>query len=275
MRNIRLDIAYDGTNYYGWQYQPGKLTIQGIMEERLSRMLKEPIRLQCAGRTDTGVHAWGQVANFHTSQNIAPDALQRGLNSMLPKDILVTKTSEAEEGFHARFQVKDKTYIYRIIHAKFISPFERNYAWHIFFPLNLEAMRQAAQYILGTHNFTSFQGSGCTNQQLEKTVFALELAEDYLWCQEMSRVTLLTPDTTKMCGMPHRLIRITIRADGFLRHMVRNIVGTLVEVGRGRLVPEDISRILAACDRTQAGPTAPACGLYLAEVNYGVGALAP
>ena len=257
MRNIRLDIAYDGANYYGWQYQPGKLTLQGILEERLSRMLKDTIRLQSAGRTDTGVHAWGQVANFYTSHNIAPDALLRGLNSMLPKDILVTRASEAEESFHARFQVKDKTYIYRIIQSHFISPFERNYAWHIFFRLNLEAMRQAAQYIVGTHNFASFQGSGCTNQQLEKTVYTLELAED---------------TSTSMCGISHRLIHITIQADGFLRHMVRNIVGTLVEVGRGRLAPENMAHILAACDRTQAGPTAPACGLYLAEVRYGVGA---
>jgi len=244
MRNLKLILAYDGTGYHGWQRQPAKKTLQGVLEAKLGQILAEPVRVWAASRTDAGVHAWTQVVNFTTQRHIPSMGLLRGLNSMLPQDIVIKEVCEVEPSFQARFCAKRKKYVYRILQAPYPSPFERHYAWYIPYPLALEPMQEAAGHLVGTHTFTSFQGSGCGAKNPIRTVYELTLSKS------------------------EHILNITIRADGFLRHMVRNIVGTLVEVGRGRLTPEDVGHILAAGDRTLAGPTAPPQGLYLAEVEY-------
>jgi tRNA pseudouridine38-40 synthase len=244
LRNLKLTIAYDGTHYQGWQLQAKGMTIQGALEEKLSLITGEPIRLKAAGRTDAGVHAWGQVANFTTEYLIPTPALQKALNSMLPGDIVIIDIQEMEPDFQARYHAKSKNYVYRILHQPHPSPFERQYAWYIRKPLETEKMRQAAEYLLGKHHFGSFQASGCSAKNPVKTIYSLNLQ----------------PNSHILIG--------DIRASGFLRHMVRNIVGTLVAVGLGKISPDDVKTILDARDRTQAGPTAPPQGLYLAKVEY-------
>ncbi len=244
MRNLKLSIAYDGTNYRGWQVQPRDKTIQGTLEEKLSKITGESVRLQAAGRTDAGVHALKQVANFTTAHHIPAPSLLKALNSMLPDDIVINDIAEVEPDFQARYWAKSKKYIYRFLQQPYPSPFERRYAWYIRKPLNIEQMRQATKYLLGEQHFGSFQAAGCSARNPVKTIYQLDFQEN---CQ---------------------LLSFTVKADGFLRHMVRNIVGTLVEVGRGKLPPAELQTILAAQDRTQAGPTAPPQGLFMAEVEY-------
>ncbi len=244
MRNLKLIIAYDGTHYHGWQLQAEDRTIQGALEEKLSLITAEAIRLNAAGRTDARVHAWGQVANFTTQHHIPAPALQKALNSMLPEDIVIIDIQEVEPDFQARYHAKSKNYVYRILHQPYPSPFERRYAWYIKKPLEVEKMRRAAEYLLGEHHFGSFQGSGCSTKNPVKTVYSLNFQPN------------------------SHILTIDIKASGFLRHMVRNIVGTLVEVGRGKISPDDVKTILKTQNRTQAGPTAPPQGLYLAKVEY-------
>lgn len=244
MRNLKLTIAYDGTHYLGWQVQPKGKTIQGVLEKKLTLITGEAVRLQAAGRTDTGVHAWGQVANFTTRHHIPVPALQKALNSMLPGDIVILDIQEVELDFQARYSAKSKNYVYRILHQPYPSPFERQYAWYLRKPLEVENMRQAANYLLGEHHFGSFQGSGCNTKNPVKTIYKLNFKPN------------------------SHILDIQFQASGFLRHMVRNIVGTLVEVGRGKLSPGEVKTILGVRDRTQAGPTAPPQGLYLAGVEY-------
>jgi tRNA pseudouridine38-40 synthase len=215
-----------------------------VLEEKLATITGEAGRLQAAGRTDAGVHAWGQVANFTTQHHISPISLLKALNSLLPRDMVINDIQEMELDFQARYAAKSKKYVYRILIQPYPSPFERQYAWHIPRPLEVEKMRQAAEHLLGKHHFGSFQGSGCGAKNLVKTVYSLDLEQNGY------------------------ILKINICADGFLRHMVRNIVGTLVKVGRGKLTPDELKTILEARDRTQAGPTAPPQGLYLAKVEY-------
>jgi tRNA pseudouridine38-40 synthase len=244
LRNLKLTIAYDGAHYRGWQIQPEGKTIQGVLEEKLGLITGEAVRLHAAGRTDAGVHALAQVANVTIQHHIPVLSLQKALNSMLPGDIAINDIQEVESDFQARYGAKIKTYVYRILQQPYPSPFERWYAWHIPRLLNLENMRRSAEHLLGSHNFASFQGSGCCAKNLVKTIHVIDFQQD------------------------NHILSIKIQGDGFLRHMVRNIVGTLVETGRGKLSPDDVKTILAARDRTQAGPTAPPQGLYLAKVEY-------
>ncbi len=244
MRNLKLTIAYDGTNYQGWQAQSTGSTIQGVLEGKISRITSESVRLHAAGRTDAGVHALQQVANFTTSHNIPTPSLAKALNSMLPDDIVINDIEEVEPDFQARYRAKSKKYIYRFLQQPRPSPFERQYAWHIRKPLDIDKMRQAAQSLLGEHHFGSFQGSGCNARNPVKNIHQLDFQEN---CQILS---------------------FSIKASGFLRHMVRNIVGTLVDVGQNKLAPAELETILAAKDRTKAGPTAPPQGLFMAEVEY-------
>ncbi|MBI5787768.1 MAG: tRNA pseudouridine(38-40) synthase TruA [Candidatus Schekmanbacteria bacterium] len=244
MSNIKLTIAYDGSGYCGWQVQKGRLTIQGVLEESLSRIEKKPVTLYGAGRTDAKVHAWGQTANFHTDVTLPPLVWQKAINRLLPKDIVIKEAVPVPDDFHARHSALHKHYRYRILLSKFHCPFERNYAWHIPYRLDLDAMKRAADYLLGEHNFSSFQGTG---SDIETTV------------RNMEGLTL---------ELRENILQIDLTADGFLRHMVRNIVGTLVEVGRGKLFPDAITEILAARDRSKAGQTAPPQGLCLISVGY-------
>ncbi len=245
MRNIRLLIEYDGTNYQGWQVQKKGPTIQGVIEEMLSLLTGEVIHLVGSGRTDAGAHAFGQVAHFKTESQRDVASLRRALNSLLPSDIVIRKAEQVGHDFHARKQSKSKVYEYRILNRDFRSPFQRQYAWHLPKRLNLGEMKRAGQILVGEHDFSSFRSTG----SLTRTAVRRVLRADW---------------RTGRDG----LIRFEIEASGFLKQMVRAIVGTLVEVGRGKLSVEEFQGILDAKDRKKAGPTAPARGLFLKEVKY-------
>jgi tRNA pseudouridine38-40 synthase len=244
-RNIRLLLEYDGTRYHGWQRQAEALTIQQTLEEALARLTRTKVTLIGSGRTDAGVHALGQVANFRANSVIPLKAFHDGLNSMLPPDIAVLKATEAAPDFHARKSATAKTYIYRILNRPNRSPLHRHYAWWLSRPLDLAAMAQAAAALLGTHDFTVFRASGSDNQNPVREILAAAWREgEGGW------------------------LNFSITATGFLRGMVRSLVGTMVEVGRGKALPEKLAELLASGARHQAGPTAPPQGLYLAEVYY-------
>lgn len=250
-RNIKLLLAFDGTGYAGWQKQKSEKTIQGIVEECLQVMTEEHPCLHGAGRTDAGVHALGMVANFQTGSNIPCQGFVKGLNSLLPGDIRILEAAEVGIDFHARRSARAKTYWYNLTNGPVQLPTNRLYWTHIFTELDFASMEEGLAYITGTHDFSSFEGSGSRDPEYSgrgavRTIFKA--------C--ISRVG---------DGNYHRII---LSGDGFLRHMVRNIVGTLLEVGQGRLVPSGVAEIMAARNRTVAGPTAPARGLFLKEVLY-------
>jgi tRNA pseudouridine38-40 synthase len=245
MRNIRLTLEYDGAAYHGWQRQKNALTIQEVLETALTKLTREPVKLLGSGRTDAGVHAWGQVANFQTSSHIPLKAFYAGLNSLLPRDIAVLDAAEAPLNFHARKSARAKTYEYRIINRKEPSPLNRRYAWVVRETLDPEAMARAAAILPGEHDFTAFRASGGSPGHAVREVLAAA------WHQ----------------GDAGRL-RFSITANGFLRGMVRSLVGTMVEIGLGKRPPEDLAELLKSGDRTGAGSTACAQGLFLVEVVY-------
>jgi len=245
MRNIKLLIEYDGTNYLGWQVQPKGPTIQGVLEEKIGLLTGEPIRLIGSGRTDSGVHALGQVAHFKTQSQMEISTIQRALNSLLPSDIVIQKVEEVDEGFHARKHSKSKIYEYRILNRDIRSAFYCGYVWHIPQKLNLTEMRKATQSLIGEHDFSAFRTVGSP-----------------------TRTTIRRVDRAEWKRGREGLIRFEIEANGFLKQMVRSIIGTLVEIGRGKMKAEDLWKILNSKDRKEAGPTAPAQGLFLKEVKY-------
>lgn len=244
MYNFKLTIEYDGTEYHGWQKQPNGRTIQETIENALSVMAKEPVRLTGSGRTDAGVHALGQAASFRCSRRIPPDAFVAGLNSLLPDDIVILSCEPVHPRFHAQYDARLKTYRYRIRNHSLPSAICRRFEW--FFPRQLDAreMQKAAAYLPGTHDFSSFQASGSNASHPFRTVTEARVYRE----------------------QDHIFFEIT--ADGFLRYMVRNIVGTLVDVGTGRKEPESFRKILLSGDRGEAGATAPAHGLFLVRVVY-------
>jgi len=245
-RNIRLLLEYDGTHYHGWQRQVDAATIQQTLEKALECLTGEKVALIGSGRTDAGVHARGQVANLRTHSAIPLKAFHQGLNSLLPKDIAVLEASEAEPSFHARKSARAKTYEYRILNRPNRSPLNRHCAWWIAPPLDLAAMAGAAGFLPGEHDFTAFRASGSDNKNPVRRVLAAT------WRDE-----------------PGGWLSFTITATGFLRGMVRSLVGTMVEAGRGKAPPAELAELLASRARHLAGPTAPPQGLYLAEVFYG------
>jgi len=253
MRNICLTLAYDGTDFHGWQRQPQAPSVQEELEERIEKITGAHATLYGSGRTDAGVHAAGQVANFRTECPIPCESLVKALNDILPVAIRVRKAEDVPATFHARYSAKAKTYRYRILQATICPPFLARYVDHHPHPLDGRRMARAARMLEGEHDFTSFAGSDPARKKKE-------LRED-----------------SNVREMFHSRIRVRkelwmmvyeIRGSGFLHHMVRNIVGTLLEVGGGKLEPEDILRILEARDRGSAGATAPASGLWLVRVEY-------
>jgi len=245
-RNIKLVLEYNGTNYHGWQTQAGsgKATIQETLEKALTALTGEPGKATGSGRTDAGVHALGHVANFRTSSPIPPVAWAPALNHLLPEDIRVLSSQEVSKDFHSRYSAQGKIYQYRILNRPAQSALWRNHAWHLNVQLNLKHMRLAAESLLGRHDFSTFRSSSCSAKSPIRTIKAL--------------------------GIKKRgdFIDVFIEADAFLMHMARNLVGTLAEVGLGRFHPEEVKPMLEACDRTRAGRTAPAHGLYLVTVFY-------
>jgi tRNA pseudouridine38-40 synthase len=245
-RNIRLLLEYDGTGYHGWQRQLDAATVQGVLEDAVARLTQAPVAIIGSGRTDAGVHARGQVANFRTDSAIPLKAFHQGLNSMLPKDIAVLEASEALPSFHARKSARAKTYEYRILNRSTRSPLHRNHAWWLAPHLDLPAMTAAAAALPGEHDFTAFRASGSDNINPVRRVLAAE------WRDE-----------------PGGWLSFTITATGFLRGMVRSLVGTMAEAGRGKAPPLILAELLESGARHLAGPTAPPQGLYLVEVFYG------
>jgi tRNA pseudouridine38-40 synthase len=245
VKNYKIIIEYDGTNYHGWQRQKNAPTIQGEIEKALLTMTANRIILTGSGRTDAGVHAFGQVANFQCETDLTPEVLHRGLNSLLPDDITIRECRQVDNSFHARFNVKSKTYHYRILNRSYPAAIARQYAWYIRKQLNRNAMHTAIECIIGSHDFKAFEGTGSPRAHTTRRIIAAALSE---------------------ADAGH--IIFSIEADGFLRFMVRNIVGTLVDVGLAKITPHDFHQILNSKDRSNAGATAPPHGLYLMEVKY-------
>jgi len=251
-RNICLVLAYDGTCYHGWQNQKELPTIQAVCEEKIARLSGEKAVLYGAGRTDAGVHALGQVANFYTGTKIPCAGLKQGLNSLLPPDIRVVSARDKEENFHAQYSAQGKSYIFRLAYGAVHLPTERLYSVFVPGDLDVLAMKACLMSLAGVHDFASFAASGSADYAHTGKGFT----------REIFSASLDVEPARQSC------LRIEISGDGFLRHMVRNIVGTLVEVGRGRWSINDFFTIMAARDRTKAGPTAPAQGLFLYKVLY-------
>ena len=244
-QNFMLTIEYDGSAYHGWQRQKSETTIQATIEMALAKILGHPQTLNGSGRTDAGVHAQGQVANFKCHTRIAAEEMQRALNSLLPEDIVIHNCQNVDIDFHARFAVKSKTYHYHILDRPLPVAIGRHYVWHIRAPLDVPPMQAALSLLVGRHDFRAFEGTGSPRAHTVRNLFNADIVRT-----------------------PEGYLRIVMQADGFLRYMVRNIVGTLVEVGRGKMHSAEVADILAGRERHRAGATAPAHGLCLIEVNY-------
>jgi tRNA pseudouridine38-40 synthase len=252
-RTLKLTIEYDGTNYVGWQRQAEGVSIQSLIEDALAPFEGGPVTVHAAGRTDAGVHALAQVASVVTSAGHDVATLRRALNAVLPVDVRITAVEDAPSGFHARFDAVAKTYEYRIVNGPYASAFQQRYVWHVPGALDIEAMRAGAATLVGRHDFAAFQATGATVSTTVRTILALEL---------------LQRDGT---GSEPAVLVLRITGDGFLRHMVRTIAGTLVDVGLGRWPASHVATILAGKDRTRAGRAAPASGLFLVGVAYAPG----
>jgi tRNA pseudouridine38-40 synthase len=242
--HLKLTLEYDGTNYHGWQLQKNASTLQGTLEAVLARLFGEPIRVRVAGRTDTGVHALGQVASFKSEKIRELHRLQRALNALLPPDIVVRQIKPVPDAFNPRRDAVSRTYRYQIWNHSWPSAIWARYSWHVPFPLDREAMQQAATLLIGDHDFSSFQGSDWVEHNPHRTVLR------------------------SVVSLDNEFLVYEVEARSFLRHMVRNIVGTLVDVGRGALSVEEFAEIFAARDRTRAGLNAPPQGLFLVAVQY-------
>ncbi|MFH1645713.1 MAG: tRNA pseudouridine(38-40) synthase TruA [Candidatus Omnitrophota bacterium] len=251
MKNVKITIEYDGTNYSGWQIQQKKpdevgteKTIQGIIERVLSGILQEEIKIAGSGRTDAGVHAFGQVANFKTKSKMPMAVMQRALNALLPKDIVIVDIEEAKPNFNSRFDAKSKTYRYEILNRDYGSSFDRLYQYYIPYKLDVKLMAKEVKCLVGRHDFKSFQATDKKERDSVRVIKRLSVRKD------------------------GSTIFIDIEANGFLYNMVRNIVGTMIEIGRGKFPAGSMRKIMLAKDRTLAGPTAPAKGLALVRVKY-------
>ena len=247
-RNLRLTLAYDGTDYAGWQVQPDQLTVQEVVERALEKITGSPTRILASGRTDAGVHALGQVASFRSDTRLTTDVLHRALNGELPNDVAVLDVSEVPEGFHPIRDAARKRYRYTIHDGPVRDVFGRRYSWHYRRHLDADSMHQAAGKLLGTHDFAAFQTSGAPRQSTVRTIFDVSVKRGR--------------------GAKSDVVTLDVEADGFLYNMVRTIVGTLVEVGRGAQSEAWVSEVLASTDRRQAGSTAPPQGLFLLWVTY-------
>lgn len=244
MRNIKLVIEYDGKKFGGWQKQPNKLNIQGEIEKAIEEITGESIELNASGRTDAGVHSLGQTANFKTNSTIELEKIPIAINSKLKQSIRVISAEEADENFHARYSCKGKKYRYVINNSKYGSAIYRDLEYHVPMKLDVKKMKEAAKYFEGEHDFKGFKASGTSSKSSVRTIYKAEVKKD------------------------EDKIIIELEGNGFLYNMVRIISGTLVDVGLGKIKPEDIPEIIESKDRTKAGKTLPAQGLYLVEVYY-------
>ncbi len=269
MPTFKIILAYDGTDYVGWQRQANGVSIQALIEESLRALDEREVTVHGAGRTDAGVHALGQVAAFTLNRSLPAVAVVRAINARLPAAIRVLSAEEVPSDFQPRFEARDKTYRYRLWIGDAISPFESRYAWHIAGDLNLPAMRSAAAMLVGRHDFAAFQAAGSPTASTQRTIMTSTIAggeqAPAAAATSIDRPQPVRCDGEQPAGV---LIAYDVTGDGFLRHMVRTIVGTLVEVGRNRQPVEWVGRVLAARERSMAGPTAPPQGLFLMRVGY-------
>lgn len=241
---LKVTLEYDGANYHGWQLQRNASTIQGAIEAVLHRLFNQPVRIRVAGRTDTGVHATGQVLTFTPPKPLDLRRFQHSVNALLPPDIAFKHIEEVPNTFNPRRDAIRRTYQYRIWNQQWRSPLWARYSWHIPYPLDIDAMNRAASLLIGDHDFSSFRGSDSEDRTPQRTIFHSTVRSD------------------------DQFLLYDIEGRSFLRHMVRNIVGTLVDVGRGAITVDDFACIFAACDRTHAGLNAPPQGLCLVAVKY-------
>ncbi|MBI4390142.1 MAG: tRNA pseudouridine(38-40) synthase TruA [Nitrospinae bacterium] len=245
MRKLKLVLEYDGSRYHGWQVQPNGVSIQEVLQKTVERITKQETCVIGSGRTDAGVHAEGQVAHFSTESNMTGRQFLKALNSLLPRDIVVSRVEEAAPDFDARRSAAGKKYRYTILNRDYPSAFAYSRSWYIPFSLDVEAMRQAARHLVGRHDFSAFRAGNCEARSPVREILSLDIRRE-----------------------AGAFIVFEFEGNGFLKYMVRNIVGSLVEVGKGRMAPDRIREILESRDRTKAGPTAQPQGLCLVEVYY-------
>jgi len=260
VRNLRLILSYDGAEFAGWQVQPGRMTVQATLSSAIGRLSGENVLPQGSGRTDAGVHALAQVASFATASAVPTENWVRALNDILPASVRVLEVTEVAPEFHARKSARAKTYRYRIHRGAICPPFLARYVWHYPFPLDEGAMMAAADVVVGDHDFTSF--AAVDPERVERMAAAENLEAGEVRTTNVRRIfsSAWTRDGEELI--------YTVRGSGFLHHMVRNLIGTFLLAGKGTLSREDFRRILAARERSAAGPTSPASGLYLVEVEY-------
>ena len=244
-KNFKIIVAYDGTDFFGWQRQTDKPTIQGELERIASMILNQDIKIHGSGRTDAGVHARSQVAHFHANTRLAPDIIQKGINSLMSAPIVIHDCRLAAPDFHAQYHVRSKEYRYYILNREIPAAIGRDYLWHVKPYLDIDIMNQCCECLVGEHDFKAFENTGSPRSSTVRTVLSASWA-----------------------NKPYDRLEFCICATGFLKNMVRNIVGTLKDAGTGRINPETFNQILCSCERPPAGATAPAKGLFLHQVNY-------
>jgi tRNA pseudouridine38-40 synthase len=268
-RTLKIVLAYDGTNLVGWQRQLAGVSVQARLEDALSAIEGVPVTVVGAGRTDAGVHALGQVASCRIDHPLPVARLVSALNAMLPADIRVLEVEEVDDAFHARYGARLKTYRYLLLNSAVASPFERRYVWHVPHALNVGAMAAGAGYLLGEHDFAALRAAGSATKTTVRRLTAATVRE-----ATSAEVVGGSLALQRAVG-PARVVAFEFGGTGFLRHMIRNAVGTLVEIGLGKRQPAWMAEVLASGDRAQAGPTAPARGLFLVGVDYPPPLLAP
>jgi tRNA pseudouridine38-40 synthase len=266
MRNIRLTLAYDGTHYVGWQIQPNGPSIQAAVKSAIEKLTGETANVLAAGRTDSGVHALGQVANFRTDSSIPCEKICTGLQRFLSEDIVIREVREVDESFHATYSAKQKRYRYVIFNSPIVLPFLRDYVTHHHRKLDATMMQQAAERLIGTHDFRCFESQFPNKASSVRTVTEATVERCSIW--PLWSEPIRQSQETESTNCRGDFIRFDIVADGFLYNMVRAIAGTLLKVGEGKWTPDDVRRIIEQQDRSQAGETAPPQGLYLVHVDY-------
>jgi len=260
-KRIKLTIAYDGTNYVGWQVQKNGLAVEQVINEHLSKLLKEDISVIGCSRTDSGVHARGNVAVFDTETRIPAEKISYALNQCLPDDIKIVRSEEVAPDFHPRYDAVAKTYEYRILNCRYALPTVRLYSDYVYYPMDVDKMRKAAQYLLGEHDFKAFSSAGGQQKTTVRTLYTIDIRSEYLNPDA-------DPEEDAYAGFRPKIVTIRVKGNGFLYNMVRIIAGTLEKAALGIYPPEHVREILESCDRRLSAPKAPARGLTLLSVDY-------